>query len=153
MPLSLFCTFCGKPIEPGTGLMYVRNDNQRFYFCSRKCEKNQLVLRRRARKLKWTTAYERGPSPPQPEKPPEEITPEAEPSEKKTKPSEKKTKPSEKKTKPSEKKTKPSEKKVEKKSKDESIEAVSEEEAGPAEEVEDETSEEIEDSGETETGE
>jgi large subunit ribosomal protein L24e len=125
MPLSLFCTFCGKPIEPGTGLMYVRNDNQRFYFCSRKCEKNQLVLRRRARKLKWTTAYERGPSPPQPEKPPEEITPEAE----------------------------PSEKKVEKKSKDESIEAVSEEEAGPAEEVEDETSEEIEDSGETETGE
>jgi large subunit ribosomal protein L24e len=132
MPLSLFCSFCGKPIEPGTGLMYVRNDNQRFYFCSRKCEKNQLVLGRRARKLKWTTAYERGPSPPQPEKPPEEITPEVE---------------------PSEKETKPSEKKAAKKSKEESTEAVSEEEAGPAEEVEDETSEDIEDSGETETGE
>ena len=68
MPLSVTCSFCGKQIEPGTGLMFVRNDNQRFYFCSHKCERNQLNLRRRARRIKWTSSYEKGPTPPQPEK-------------------------------------------------------------------------------------
>ena len=68
MPLNIVCHFCGKPIEPGTGLMFVRNDNQRFYFCSRKCEQNQIKLKRRSRKIKWTAFYEKGPSPPQPEK-------------------------------------------------------------------------------------
>jgi large subunit ribosomal protein L24e len=81
MPLNLSCSFCGKSIEPGTGLMFVRNDNQRFYFCSHKCESNMLKLRRRARRVKWTESYERGPSPPQPEEPPEAPTeePEGEP--------------------------------------------------------------------------
>jgi large subunit ribosomal protein L24e len=126
MPLSLFCTFCGKPIEPGTGLMFVRNDNQRYYFCSHKCEKNLLFLGRKARKLKWTTAYERGPSPPQPEKPPEEAASVAEPSEKEA--------PKE----PEDDETSPAGVAVE---------------AGPQEETEDEASEEAEDSGKAETGE
>ncbi len=64
MPLNLTCSFCGKQIDPGTGLMYVRNDNQRSYFCSRRCERNMLRLGRKARKMKWTLFYERGPSPP-----------------------------------------------------------------------------------------
>ena len=87
MPLSVTCSFCGKQIEPGTGLMFVRNDNQRFHFCSHKCERNLLNLGRRARRIKWTSSYEKGPSPPQPEKPKveNEAVEEDEPKEKKPK--------------------------------------------------------------------
>ncbi len=53
------CSFCGYDIEPGTGKMYVRRDGRVFYFCSGKCEKNMLKLRRKARKLKWTKHYSR----------------------------------------------------------------------------------------------
>ena len=48
--------------------MLVTNDNQRSYFCSRKCEHSLVRLDRKARKLKWTAHYEKGPSPPQLEK-------------------------------------------------------------------------------------
>ncbi|HEX59520.1 MAG TPA: 50S ribosomal protein L24e [Methanomicrobia archaeon] len=47
------CSFCQREIEPGTGKMFVRNDGTVFYFCSSKCEKNQIKLRRKARKVKW----------------------------------------------------------------------------------------------------
>ncbi|RLG38778.1 MAG: 50S ribosomal protein L24e [Candidatus Alkanophagales archaeon] len=47
------CSFCKREIEPGTGKMFVRNDGTVFYFCSSKCEKNQIKLRRKARKVKW----------------------------------------------------------------------------------------------------
>ncbi|MBO8179240.1 MAG: 50S ribosomal protein L24e [Archaeoglobus sp.] len=53
------CSFCGYDIEPGTGKMYVRRDGRVFYFCSGKCEKNMLKLKRKARKLKWTKHYSR----------------------------------------------------------------------------------------------
>ncbi|WP_290598071.1 MULTISPECIES: 50S ribosomal protein L24e [unclassified Archaeoglobus] len=53
------CSFCGYEIEPGTGKMYVRRDGRVFYFCSGKCEKNMLKLRRKARRLKWTKHYSR----------------------------------------------------------------------------------------------
>ncbi len=56
---SRVCSFCGYEIEPGTGKMYVRRDGRVFYFCSGKCEKNMLKLRRKARKLKWTKHYSR----------------------------------------------------------------------------------------------
>lgn len=69
MPLRVVCSFCGNPVEPGTGLMFVSNDNQRFYFCSRKCERSLVRLGRKARKLKWTAHFERGPSPPPQQKP------------------------------------------------------------------------------------
>jgi len=52
------CSFCGMDIEPGTGMIYVRNDGVLLYFCSSKCRRNALLLRRRARKLKWTEVYE-----------------------------------------------------------------------------------------------
>ncbi len=53
------CSFCGEEIEVGTGKMYVRRDGRVFYFCSGKCEKNMLKLKRNPRKLKWTRKYAR----------------------------------------------------------------------------------------------
>ena len=47
------CSFCGKKINPGTGLMYVKNTGEILYFCSSKCEKNMLKLKRKPKKLKW----------------------------------------------------------------------------------------------------
>ncbi|MEM0355759.1 MAG: 50S ribosomal protein L24e [Desulfurococcaceae archaeon] len=51
------CSFCGYKIEPGTGIMYVKNDGTILWFCSRKCYKNQVVYRRDPKKLKWTVKY------------------------------------------------------------------------------------------------
>ena len=51
------CYFCGKEIEPGTGTMMVTRDNV-LRFDSRKC-KRSFEMKRDARKLKWTTKYER----------------------------------------------------------------------------------------------
>jgi len=49
------CSFCGENIEDGTGKMFVRNDGKVFYFCSSKCEKNMLKLRREPKDVKWVT--------------------------------------------------------------------------------------------------
>jgi large subunit ribosomal protein L24e len=54
------CSFCGNPIERGTGKMFVEKDGRILYFCSTKCEKNQFKLGRKARKLKWTKHYVKG---------------------------------------------------------------------------------------------
>lgn len=51
------CTYCGKVIEPGTGLLLVKNDSSLSYFCSGKCEKNSGKLHRDSRKLKWTESF------------------------------------------------------------------------------------------------
>ncbi|RLI88121.1 MAG: 50S ribosomal protein L24e [Archaeoglobales archaeon] len=53
------CSFCGSEIEVGTGKMYVRRDGRVLYFCSGKCEKNMLKLKRNPRKLKWTKFYQK----------------------------------------------------------------------------------------------
>uniref|UniRef100_A0A7C2VLE3 Large ribosomal subunit protein eL24 n=1 Tax=Ignisphaera aggregans TaxID=334771 RepID=A0A7C2VLE3_9CREN len=50
------CGFCGYDIEPGTGLMYVKNDGSIIWFCSSKCLKN-YKLGRDPKKLAWTKAY------------------------------------------------------------------------------------------------
>lgn len=52
------CSFCGISIEPGTGKIYVKKDGKIFYFCSRKCEKNLLKLKRKARKVRWTKEFQ-----------------------------------------------------------------------------------------------
>ena len=52
------CSFCGTDVEPGTGSIYVRNDGSLLYLCSSKCRRNQIYLKRRARRLKWTEVYE-----------------------------------------------------------------------------------------------
>ncbi len=54
------CTFCGYNIEKGTGKIFVNVSGKIIYFCSRKCEKNMLKLKRTASKLKWTKFYEKG---------------------------------------------------------------------------------------------
>ncbi|MDD3574459.1 MAG: 50S ribosomal protein L24e, partial [Methanospirillum sp.] len=49
------CSFCGLPLEPGTGKMYVKKDGQIFYYCRTKCQKNHR-LKRIPRRVRWTTA-------------------------------------------------------------------------------------------------
>ena len=51
------CTFCGKDIPEGTGKIYVKKDGKVFNFCSLKCEKNQLKLKRKSIKVKWTERH------------------------------------------------------------------------------------------------
>lgn len=53
------CSFCGKEIEPGTGKMYVKRDATTFQFCSNKCQKNLVELKRSPRRTRWTKKYER----------------------------------------------------------------------------------------------
>jgi large subunit ribosomal protein L24e len=48
------CSFCGTDIPAGTGLMYVKKDAKVLWFCSRKCEKNLVVLGRKPRNEPWT---------------------------------------------------------------------------------------------------
>jgi len=57
MPRRIECAFCGEQIEPGTGTMYVRKDGTIYHFCSKKCEKNMLVLKRKPRTTRWTEQY------------------------------------------------------------------------------------------------
>jgi len=54
------CSFCKNEIEKGTGKMFVTSDAKILYFCSRKCEKNMLKLKRKARNLKWTKDFVKG---------------------------------------------------------------------------------------------
>jgi large subunit ribosomal protein L24e len=51
------CSFCGYKIDPGTGFMYVKLDGTILRFCTQKCKKNMLVLKRKPQKLKWTKKY------------------------------------------------------------------------------------------------
>jgi len=51
------CTFCGKVLAKGTGTMYVKKDAKIFYFCTSKCEKNLLKLKRVPRHTTWTKAH------------------------------------------------------------------------------------------------
>ncbi|MBS3134911.1 50S ribosomal protein L24e [Candidatus Woesearchaeota archaeon] len=53
------CSFCGKGIEKGTGKMFVFNSGKVFYFCSSKCEKNMLKLKRKPHQTRWTKEYRR----------------------------------------------------------------------------------------------
>ncbi len=52
------CSFCKKIIPKGTGKMFIRVDGKILNFCSNKCEKNMLKLRRKPRKLKWTEEFQ-----------------------------------------------------------------------------------------------
>ncbi len=54
------CSFCGDAVVKGTGKIFVFNTGKILNFCSNKCEKNMLKLKRSAHKLKWTKFYEKG---------------------------------------------------------------------------------------------
>jgi len=47
------CSFCGSEIPRGVGIMYVKNDGTVLYFCSSKCRKNMLILKRKPYRVKW----------------------------------------------------------------------------------------------------
>ncbi|MBN2420977.1 50S ribosomal protein L24e [Candidatus Woesearchaeota archaeon] len=51
------CSFCGSEIEKGTGKTLFMKDGKTINFCSRKCEKNLLKLKRVARETPWTVEY------------------------------------------------------------------------------------------------
>jgi large subunit ribosomal protein L24e len=51
------CSFSGKEIPPGKGIMYVKKDGRVLYFADRKAEKNMIQLGRKARTTKWTKAF------------------------------------------------------------------------------------------------
>ena len=51
------CSFCGEQIREGTGSIYVLKTGKRFSFCSGKCEKNLLKLKRKPAATKWTAFH------------------------------------------------------------------------------------------------
>ena len=51
------CSFCGTPIAKGTGILFIHKSGRTHSFCSRKCEKNMLVLGRKARTTQWTEQF------------------------------------------------------------------------------------------------
>jgi large subunit ribosomal protein L24e len=65
------CDYTGEKIEPGTGIMYVRNDGSVLHFVDSKAEKN-YKLGREPRDLEWTEAGRAGKGPAQAEAPVDE---------------------------------------------------------------------------------
>ena len=51
------CAFCGKEESPYKGVHLIKNDGSINFFCSSKCRRNVLNLKRDKNKLKWTKAY------------------------------------------------------------------------------------------------
>ncbi|MEM2954361.1 MAG: 50S ribosomal protein L24e [Candidatus Nanoarchaeia archaeon] len=47
------CSFCKKEFDRTSGKMFIQNSGKILYFCSSKCEKNMLKLKRNPLKLKW----------------------------------------------------------------------------------------------------
>lgn len=54
------CNFCGVEIKKGSGKIFVKDNGTILNFCSMKCEKNMLKLKRDSRKFKWTTSFVKG---------------------------------------------------------------------------------------------
>jgi large subunit ribosomal protein L24e len=48
------CSFCYRDIELGTGKMYVKRDGTVLNFCTNKCYKNMIELKRVPRTTEWT---------------------------------------------------------------------------------------------------
>ena len=53
------CTFCGKEIEIGTGTLYIKDDSKMFNFCTLKCKKNHLKLKRTPVHTRWTLRFKK----------------------------------------------------------------------------------------------
>ena len=54
------CNFCDRPVAKGTGTMLALNNGTVLWFCSSKCKKNMMVLKRDPRKLKCTKKFVKG---------------------------------------------------------------------------------------------
>ncbi len=53
------CSFCEKQLMKGTGMLFVKKDGTAFFFCSSKCQKNSLKLKRSPYAAKWTGTYQK----------------------------------------------------------------------------------------------
>jgi len=51
------CAFCGKEESAHKGLHLIKNSGTVVYFCSSKCRKNAVKLKRDKRKIRWTEAF------------------------------------------------------------------------------------------------
>ena len=51
------CSFCGAEIEPGTGKMFIKKDGTVLNFCTNKCYKNMIELKRVPRTTAWTAKF------------------------------------------------------------------------------------------------
>jgi len=56
--IKMRCSFCKQNINKGTGKIYVQKTGKTLNFCSSKCEKNMLKLKRKPRTTKWTQEYQ-----------------------------------------------------------------------------------------------
>lgn len=59
MPKTNECSYCGKKVQPGFGMMYVQKTGSVLFFCSAKCQTKSLKHRSDPKKLKWTKKYEK----------------------------------------------------------------------------------------------
>lgn len=71
------CDYTGEEIEPGTGIMYVKNNGSVLHFVDSKAEKN-YKLGREPRDLEWTEDGRRGKSSTQDDTPADEDADETE---------------------------------------------------------------------------
>lgn len=53
------CSFCGYPLEPGSGTMFIKKDGSVYYFDKRRCQVSLLKHGRLSRHVKWTRHYPR----------------------------------------------------------------------------------------------
>ena len=51
------CTFCGREESPYKGVHLIKNDGSINFFCSSKCRRNALNLKRDKKNIKWTESY------------------------------------------------------------------------------------------------
>ncbi|MFO8109570.1 MAG: 50S ribosomal protein L24e [Thermoplasmata archaeon] len=51
------CSFCGTKIEPGTGKIYIKKEGSVYHFCTGKCKKNMIDLKRKDRETRWTRKF------------------------------------------------------------------------------------------------
>ncbi len=51
------CSFCGDELKVGFGKLFAKKDGTVFYFCSSKCEKNLIGLKRKPVNTKWTAEH------------------------------------------------------------------------------------------------
>lgn len=57
MKIKSVCTFCGGPVKPGCGKLFVKRDGTIYVFCANKCKKNFLKLKRNPKKTRWTASF------------------------------------------------------------------------------------------------
>lgn len=51
------CVFCGREESPFRGVHLITNDGFVNFYCSSKCRKNALNLKRDRKKVAWTEAH------------------------------------------------------------------------------------------------